>query len=124
MTRNDSTAATAERRRERPETAITRIAVAYLRRSAATTENPGNDSREAQEAAVKRLCGPDVALYVDWGISGSGQSTAKREAYVSLKADIAAGRIGSVCAYGLSRLGGTRRNRSRSASCVETTMSP
>jgi len=33
-------------------------------------DSPGDASREAQEVAVRRLCGPDVVLYVDWGISG------------------------------------------------------
>ena len=100
MTRNDSTAATAERRRERPETAITRIAVAYLRRSAGYDREPRQRlARGAGGRRQARSAAPMCALYVDWGISGSGQSTAKREAYVSLKADIAAGRIGiGLCA--------------------------
>ena len=81
-----------------------RAAVAYLRRSSATTKNPGNDSREMQESAVKGLCGEAVTLYVDWGKSGGG-SGAKRPEYQRLKADIAAGLVGSVCAYHLTRLG-------------------
>jgi hypothetical protein len=80
-----------------------RIAAAYLRRSSVTGDRPGDASREAQEAAVRRLCGDDVVLYVDWGITGSGKRT--RPEYDRLKADIAAGKVGSVCAYSLSRLG-------------------
>ncbi|MEA2518780.1 MAG: site-specific recombinase [Chloroflexota bacterium] len=79
------------------------IAAAYLRRSSVTGERPGDASREAQEAAVRRLCGDDVVLYVDWGITGSGKK--RRPEYDRLKADIAAGKIESVCAYSLSRLG-------------------
>ena len=85
-----------------------RAAVAYLRRSAATESNPGNDSREAQLSAVQRLCGPDVTVYEDWGKSGSGDGS-KRPEYQRLKAEIAAGRIGSVCAYSLTRLGRNAR---------------
>lgn len=81
-----------------------RRAVAYLRRSKATDTNPGNDSREAQEAAVRRLCGDDVAMYVDWGKSGSGDG-ARRPEYQRLKADIARGTVGTVCAYSLTRIG-------------------
>jgi len=83
-------------------------AAAYLRRSSADEERPGLDSRGRQEAAVRRLCGADVVLYVDWGISGSGNG-AKRPEYQRLKADIAAGRITSVCAESLTRLGRNTR---------------
>jgi DNA invertase Pin-like site-specific DNA recombinase len=84
------------------------IAAGYIRRSTATSSNPGNDSREAQEAAIRRLAGEDIALYVDWGVSGSGDG-AKRPEYRRLKADIADGRVGSVTAYSLSRLGRNAR---------------
>jgi DNA invertase Pin-like site-specific DNA recombinase len=85
---------------------MTRYPAAYLRRSSATGDNPGDASREAQEAAVRRLCGDDVTLYVDWGISGR---KADRPDYVRLKADIADGKVASVCAYSLSRLGRNAR---------------
>lgn len=83
-----------------------KIAAAYLRRSSATTESPGDASREAQESAVRRLCGDAVALYVDWGISGRKSD---RPEYQRLRKDIAEGRIASVCAYSLSRLGRNAR---------------
>lgn len=86
-----------------------KIAAAYLRSSAATTSNPHNDSREGQEAAVRRICGDDVTLYIDWGRSGDGRKTDKRPEYLRLKQDIEAGRIRSVCAYSLSRLGRSTR---------------
>ena len=85
-----------------------RLHVAYLRRSTATTENPGNDSREAQLAAVHRLAGPDVTVYEDWGRSGSGDGS-KRPEYVRLKADIEHGTVESVAAYSLTRLGRNAR---------------
>lgn len=79
---------------------------AYLRRSSVSADSPGDASREAQEAAVRRLCGPDVELYVDWGVSGRKDD---RPDYVRLKRAIAAGQVASVCAYSLSRLGRNAR---------------
>jgi hypothetical protein len=73
-----------------------------------TGDNPGDASREAQEAAVRRLCGEDVELYVDWGVSGRGDGS-KRPEYRRLKDDVAGGRVTSVCAYSLSRLGRNAR---------------
>jgi hypothetical protein len=87
---------------------MTRLHAGYIRRSTATSSNPGNDSREAQEAAIRRLAGDDISPYVDWGISGSGDG-AKRPEYRRLKADIAEGRVASVTAYSLSRLGRNAR---------------
>ena len=81
---------------------MTRHAAAYLRRSSVSVESPGDASREAQLAAVRGMCGEDVEVYTDWGISGARTD---RPDYQRLKADIAAGRVGSVCAYSLSRLG-------------------
>jgi DNA invertase Pin-like site-specific DNA recombinase len=83
-----------------------KLAAAYIRRSSVSGDNPGDASREAQLAAVHRLCGEDVTVYTDWGISGR---KANRPEYVKLKADITAGKIGSVCAYSLSRLGRNAR---------------
>lgn len=84
----------------------TRLAAAYIRRSSVSADSPGDASREAQLAAVRRLCGDDVTVYTDWGISGR---KVDRPEYVKLKADIAAGNVGSVCAYSLSRLGRNAR---------------
>src|SRR5262245_3819060 len=85
------------------------FAAAYLRRSAADDDNPGVDSRGRQEAAVRRMCSDDVVIYEDWGISGSAAKTAKRPEYQRLRGDIAAGRVSSVCAESLSRLGRSTR---------------
>lgn len=81
---------------------MTRHAAAYIRRSSVSGDSPGDASRDAQLAAVRGLCGDEVEVYSDWGISGQ---KADRPDYVRLKADIEAGRVGSVCAYSLSRLG-------------------
>jgi len=80
----------------------TRTPAAYVRRSSATVESPGDASREAQLAAIHSLCGESAVVYTDWGISGL---KANRPDYLRLKADIAAGGISSVCSYSLSRLG-------------------
>lgn len=83
-----------------------KLAAAYIRRSSVSGDNPGDASREAQLAAVRRLCGEDVQVFADWGISGRKND---RPEYLKLKAAIEAGRIGSVCAYSLSRLGRNAR---------------
>ncbi|HET7181533.1 MAG TPA: recombinase family protein [Candidatus Limnocylindrales bacterium] len=83
-----------------------RVHAAYLRRSHVSEDRPGDASEEVQTEAVRRLCGSDVAIYKDWGISGR---RADRPEYLRLKADIAAGKVASVCAYSLSRLGRSTR---------------
>jgi DNA invertase Pin-like site-specific DNA recombinase len=83
-----------------------RYAAAYLRRSSVSVDSPGDASREAQEAAVRFLCGDSVTMFVDWGISGR---TADRPDYQKLKVAIAADEVASVCAYSLSRLGRNAR---------------
>jgi DNA invertase Pin-like site-specific DNA recombinase len=81
-------------------------AAAYIRRSSVSVDSPGEASREAQLTAVRSLCGEDVRVFTDWGVSGL---KADRPEYVKLKAAIVAGEIGSVCAYSLSRLGRSAR---------------
>lgn len=88
------------------EVTSTARAAAYVRRSASTRLSPGDASREAQLAAVRSIGGDDVDVFTDWGVSGR---RADRPEYVRLKGEIAAGRVGSVCAYSLSRLGRSTR---------------
>lgn len=85
---------------------MTRHAAAYIRRSSVSVESPGDASRDAQLAAVRSMCGDEVEVYTDWGISGQ---KADRPDYVRLKEDVAAGKVASVCAYSLSRLGRSSR---------------
>lgn len=89
--------------------AAQRYAAAYLRRSAADDANPGIDSRDRQLNAVRGMCGDDVTVYEDWGVSGSAAKTAKRSEYQRLRGDIAAGKVASVCAESLTRLGRSTR---------------
>ena len=81
---------------------MARRAAGYLRRSA--SKDPTKEqSREAQEASVRRLAhGAVLDLFVDWGISGG---KAARPEYQRLRAEIAADRVDRVYAYSLSRLG-------------------
>lgn len=87
------------------------IAAGYMRRSVADDNDPGEASREAQEAAIRRLAAayaPDaeLRLYTDWGISGAKDN---RPDYVRLKADLKAGDLCCVFAYSMSRLGRSAR---------------
>jgi DNA invertase Pin-like site-specific DNA recombinase len=81
-------------------------AAAYLRRS--VSKDPSKEvSREAQEAACRRMAGgAPVALYIDWGLSGG---TARRPEYQRLRADVEAGRISAVVSYSVSRIGRNAR---------------
>lgn len=81
---------------------MTRRAAAYIRRSSVSIDSPGDASRDAQLAAVQSMCGTDVTVYADWGISGTKDD---RPDYQRLRAAIQAGEVASVCAYSLSRLG-------------------
>src|SRR4051812_38881563 len=81
---------------------MTRQSAAYLRRSSVSVDSPGDASRDAQLAAVRSMCGDEVTVYTDWGISGTHDD---RPEYQRLRAAIRAGAVGSVCAYSLSRLG-------------------
>jgi len=81
-------------------------AAAYLRRS--VSKDPSKEvSREAQEAACRRMAGgAPLTLYTDWGISGG---TTRRPEYQRLRADVEAGRVTAVVAYSVSRLGRNAR---------------
>jgi DNA invertase Pin-like site-specific DNA recombinase len=81
-------------------------AAAYLRRS--VSKDPTKEvSREAQEAACRRMAGgAPLTLYTDWGISGG---TTRRPEYQRLRADLAAGRVDAVYTYSVSRLGRNAR---------------
>lgn len=81
-------------------------AAAYLRRS--VSKDPTKEvSREAQEAACRRMAGSaPLTLYVDWGMSGG---TAKRPDYQRLRTDLDAGRVSAIYAYSISRLARSAR---------------
>ena len=77
-------------------------AAGYIRRSSASTDSPGDASREAQQAAIAALAvlhAPDAELveYTDWGISGRKDD---RPSYVRLKAAIEGGEV--CCLFAIS----------------------
>lgn len=86
-----------------------RYPVAYIRRSSASEDNPGDVSREAQEAAVRELAHRDghngnLRVFVDWDRSADEAKEAKRLAFTEMLAEVTAGRISVVYAYALDRL--------------------
>lgn len=86
-----------------------RYPVAYIRRSSADADNPGDISRDAQESAVRELAHRDghngnLRVYDDWNRSADEAKEAKREAFTAMLADIEAGRVSEVYAYALDRL--------------------
>jgi DNA invertase Pin-like site-specific DNA recombinase len=86
-----------------------RYPVAYIRRSSADVDNPGDVSREAQEAAVRELAHRDghngnLRVFTDWDRSADEAKEAKRTEYAAMLAEIATGRVSVVFAYALDRL--------------------
>lgn len=81
-------------------------AAGYLRRS--VSKDPSKEvSREAQEAACRRMAGgAALTLYTDWGMSGG---TTKRPEYQRLRADVEVGKVSAVFAYSVSRIGRNAR---------------
>lgn len=82
---------------------------AYLRRSFVDAESPGDISRDAQRAAVRRLAERDghngnLIEYDDWGVSADVAKAGKRIAYTRLLADMEAGRVSAVYAFDVDRL--------------------
>ena len=86
-----------------------RYPVAYIRRSSADEDNPGDVSREAQTAAVMELAHRDghngnLRILTDWDRSADPAREARREAFTELLGEIATGRVSAVYAYALDRL--------------------
>lgn len=87
----------------------TRYPIAYVRRSSADAESPGDVSREAQEAAIRDLAHRDghngnLRVLVDWDRSADDAKESKRTGYVALLAAIEAGEVDAVYAASLDRL--------------------
>lgn len=85
-------------------------AAAYIRRSSADEDSPGDVSKEAQLVAVRGLAmaagiDPDsLAVYEDWGKSADERKKSKRTAYLRLLSDIKARKFTHVFAYHTDRL--------------------
>ncbi|MBA3234965.1 MAG: recombinase family protein [Chloroflexi bacterium] len=86
-----------------------RYPIAYIRRSSADASDPGDVSREAQEAAVRELArreghNGNLRIYDDWNRSADVAKEAKRTGLNALLADIEAGKVSAVYAYALDRV--------------------
>lgn len=83
--------------------------VAYVRRSTADAGNPGDVSREVQEAAVRALAhrdghNGDVTYYVDWARSADEEKEARRTEFRAMLAAVEGGGVSVIYAYSLDRL--------------------
>lgn len=86
-----------------------RYPVAYLRRSTADTNDPGDVSRETQEQAVRALAVRDghngnLVTFTDWSRSASESKSGARTQYAAMLARVEAGEVSHVYAYALDRL--------------------
>ena len=83
--------------------------VAYIRRSAADSDSPGDVSRSVQEQAVAELAhreghNGDVRVFVDWARSADEEKAAKRTEYAAMLKAVEAGEVSTIYAYSLDRL--------------------
>ena len=86
-----------------------RYPIAYVRRSSADADSPGDVSREAQEAAIRELAHRDghngnLRVLVDWDKSADEAKESKRTAFLAMLAAIEAGEVSAVYAASLDRL--------------------
>lgn len=93
---------------------MTRIAIAYIRRSKVQEDSPGNISRDVQLTAIRARAGidghSDLLVLEDWGKSGRGKKLKARTEYGRLLSLIAEDRVSAVYAYNWSRLGRSTRD--------------
>ena len=88
---------------------MARYPIAYLRRSSADATDPGDISREAQEAAVRELARRDgyngeLRILADWDRSADDTKEGRRTGYLSMLAAIDRGECDVVYAASLDRL--------------------
>ncbi|MFH1474440.1 MAG: recombinase family protein, partial [Chloroflexota bacterium] len=86
-----------------------RYPIAYLRRSSADASDPGDVSREAQEAAVRELARRDghngeLRTLTDWDRSADEAKESKRAGFLAMLAAIERGECEVVYAASLDRL--------------------
>ncbi len=75
-----------------------RSPAAYIRRSFADSESPGDISRDVQESAIREMAhrdgyNGDVVWYVDWARSADEEKEAKRTAFRAMLAAVEAGKV-------------------------------
>lgn len=83
--------------------------VAYIRRSSADADSPGDISREAQEAAVRELAiregyNGEVRYFVDWARSADEEKEARRTEFRAMLSAVEGGEVSTIYAYALDRL--------------------
>jgi len=88
---------------------MTRMPVAYLRRSDADDGSPGDVSRAVQERAIAVLAAADgftgpVPMFVDWAKSADEEKIEKRTEYARMLAEVKSGRVTDIYAYAMDRL--------------------
>jgi len=88
---------------------VQRYPIAYLRRSSADVNNPGDVSREAQEAAIRELARRDgyngeVRVLADWDRSADEAKENRRAGFLAMLAAIERGEVSVVYAASLDRL--------------------
>lgn len=93
----------------RRQGAVTGHPAAYLRRSYVDQNSPGDISKEAQRATIRKLAEAEghngnLVEYDDWGVSADVAKSAKRTDYTRLLADMEAGRVSAVYAFDVDRL--------------------
>ena len=94
-------------------TQVTRVPVAYLRRSRVAENSPGDVSRDTQLAAIRAVAGedgPSLTVFEDWGVSGRGKSRHKRTEFGRLLDLVTRDEVSTIYAYNLSRLGRSVRD--------------
>lgn len=82
--------------------------VAYIRRSVARRNDPGDVSRQFQTEEVRQLAngdGPGLEIVdQDWGRSAAGDKTDKRLAFLALLTAVERGEVSTLYAYSADRL--------------------
>ena len=88
----------------------TKRAAAYIRRSSADDNNPGDVSKEAQLSTVRAMAvangidPDDLKIYEDWGKSADEEKRDKRTAYIALLKAIETRRFEFVFVYHVDRI--------------------
>lgn len=88
---------------------MTPTPVAYIRRSTADAESPGDVSRAVQEQAIHDLAqreghNGDVRLFTDWARSADEEKEARRTEWLAMLRAVEAGEVTTIYAYSLDRL--------------------
>ncbi|MGZ6379011.1 MAG: recombinase family protein, partial [Candidatus Limnocylindrales bacterium] len=86
-----------------------RYPIAYLRRSTADADDPGDVSREGQEAAIRELArregyNGELVVQDDWNRSADEAKEGRRAGYLAMLAAVERGEVSAIYAASLDRL--------------------